>query len=331
MTPTLRSIQLKFDRFLFESCSPSTCVLLRITYSTLLIVYVAILCIDGPLWFSTEGVIKTETARSLFTYPVFSIFYWVEATPTQIQILLAIFLAQAVAMLLGIFSRFQAACIFLWLLSFQHRNPMITDGEDTLFRIMALFLALMPLDAGFSVTNWLRNQLRKKKLPSASSSVSSLNWRSRSESAWAVRLLQTEMILLYASAALSKATSASWQDGSALFYVYQMGDVYGRGWLPEFITTETFWIQISTWSVTVVEAAIPLGLCWKPTRWYAILLGIALHLSIEYAMHLFLFQWIMIVGLLAFVQPPGRKTLGETPLQQTPHAENAQTTTALSP
>ncbi len=95
------------------------------------------------------------------------------------------------------------------------------------------------------------------------------------------------------------------RDGTALYYVSLMHDHFGRWHLPmEFYTHRTI-LMVMTWSVLVIELALPLTLWVRPLSKGAILVGVLFHLGIETSMHLFLFQWLMILGLLTFY--PQRK------------------------
>jgi hypothetical protein len=110
------------------------------------------------------------------------------------------------------------------------------------------------------------------------------------------------MTAIYASAALSKFYGETWRDGTAMWYVSRMTDNYGR-WIPS-TYFDIGWVSASaTWGALLVEALLPIALWFRPTRPLAILAGIGLHLSIELSMNLFLFQWIMMLGLMAFVVP----------------------------
>lgn len=300
-----QALQRVFDRFLFESCSVETCVVLRVTYALLLIPYTLVWWKDGTQWFSDAGVMSSETANAVLEGPQWSLFFAVPAEPWLVQTCLAVLLLHSVCLLLGVFSRFQAACIFFWLLSFQHRNPLVCDGEDTVFRLLAFFMIFMPLDAGWSLG---RRWLQRFHLDNAQNAPTPSR-----EHAWAIRLVQVQMSLIYISAAWCKFRGESWQDGSAIFYVFQMQDLFGRGPLPEMITQSEPLIRVSTWAVVAVEGFLPLLLWLRPTRRWGVLLGIGLHLTIEYSMHLFLFQWIMIVGLLAFVDFSNWRWLRITP------------------
>lgn len=284
----------RFDQFLFAGCSPATCVLLRVAFAMLLIVYVGVWWLDAVRWFSDAGVLQAETARNLSQGPDWALFFWLPATPTVVKVCLTILSVQSLCLLLGIGSRFQAACIFFWLVSFQSRNPLIGDGEDNAFRVFAFCLIFMPLDHAWSLgKRW------RPKLPEASAVGDQA-------AAWGLRLLQIHLSLLYLSAAASKWLGSAWRDGSALFYVFQMDTLFGRGPLPAFFLESDQLIRLATWSVLVLETTLPFALWYRRTRLAAVVLGIGLHLGMEYAMHLFLFQWIMIVSLLSFIELPSR-------------------------
>ncbi|GIX00820.1 MAG: hypothetical protein KatS3mg111_4152 [Pirellulaceae bacterium] len=278
-----------WDRFLFHSCSPGTCVVLRIGYAILLLICTYSWWLDGPFWFSNEGVMSPQTARALTGGRTWSLLGAIDASPAVVQVGLSALLAHGLALLLGIGSRFQALMIFLWLVTFHHRNPLILDGQDTLFRLFAFYLMWMPLDARWSVGRWWfsgtvtddPDQLRP--------------------AAWGLRLLQMQMVWLYISAAWSKLLGEPWRDGTALFYVAQMGDLYGRGWWPELLLRNEMILRYGTWAVVLAEAILPLLLMVRRTRGVGVAVGILLHLSMEYSMHLFLFQWMMILGLLSFL------------------------------
>lgn len=288
MIAAARKMRQWFDRFLFESCDPNTCVMMRLAYAALLILYVVIWMLDGSRWFSDSGVMTSVTAQRLSDVQQWSLFHIVPATPTLVSVCLAVLLAQSCLLLLGVFSRFQAACIFFWLVSFQHRNPLICDGEDTVFRLLALMLVFLPLDHAWSLSRYVFG----RKAPRASA-----------EHAWGLRIIQVEMTAIYLSAVASKLLGSTWRDGSALYYVSRMDDLFGRAWVPDLVFDTPWMLKLATWSVLAAEMAIPIGLWFRPTRRLTLGIGIGLHLLIEYSMHLFLFEWIMIVGLLSFARP----------------------------
>ena len=278
-----------FEAWLFDGCALQTCALMRVGFGLLVLVYGLVWLRDAQFWFSNQGVVSVETITANQPATMWSIFFWIEPNPGFVTICLTIMLLNAVLLTLGCFGRLQAAFIFFWLVSFQNRNSLIGDGEDSVFRLFAFFLIWMPLDRCYSVTRLLE--------PLASSIPK------RSEAAWALRLVQVQMAIIYLSAACSKLLSPTWQDGSAVYYVYQMHDNFGRGPLPAFLMETEWLIRLTTWGTMLVEACMPFLLFLPRTRRAGIALGFLLHLSMEYSMHLFLFQWIMMLGLLAFTKP----------------------------
>lgn len=303
-----------FDRFLFHSCDPRTCVLIRIGFALLLMIYTAVLLRDGVMWFSGEGVLTAATAEKLNAFPVWSFFHWGPDSPFMVRFGLIALMIHGVALLVGFYSRWQAIAIFFWIVSFQFRNPMLNDGEDTLFRLFAFFLIFLPLDYAWSlgkrypVTSWFRRK------PAADCVISDAErFQTGQQAAWGLRLFQCQMTLIYLSAVWCKLLGSAWRDGSALFYVYQMEDLFGRGPIPSFVTESPLLIQLMTWAVLIGEAGLPFALWFRPTRKIAVILGITLHLSMEYSMHLFLFQWIMILGLLSFL--PVKQPTFEKPIE----------------
>jgi hypothetical protein len=280
----------RVDRFLFDGCDPIMCSVMRITYALVLIVYLAMWIVEANVWFVDSGVLTAETAQQIGHHQYWSLLFWLPSTSPIVLTCLYILLVQSVLLLLGVGSRFQAVCIFIGITSFQHRNGLICDGQDVLVRWWIFCMIFMPLDYAWSLGRWLRGDGRHAVSADRAS-------------AWGLRLVQLQITAVYLSTAWMKWQGQTWRDGTAVYYVARMDDLFGRFWLPDFLF-ETPWIVKSmTWGVVGVEALLPLFLWLRPTRRLAIVTAVALHLSIEYAMHIYLFEWIMIVGVLSFVQP----------------------------
>ncbi len=140
-----------YDRFLFESCDPKLVSAFRIGYALLLLIYVGTWAHSYTLWFTDHGLLGHQAAEQLaWEYSASLLFYF--PSPAFAVCGLGLLVAHSLLLLVGAWSRFQAAFIFIWLVSFQHRNPLICDGEDTVFRLFALFMTMMPLDAYWSIT-----------------------------------------------------------------------------------------------------------------------------------------------------------------------------------
>jgi len=140
---------------------------------------------------------------------------------------------------------------------------------------------------------------------------------------WGLRLFQIQISVIYLSSAIEKSqvykllsgskVDSEWLKGTALYYVSRLDDSFGKLPVPAFLF-ETLWItKLLTWSVLLLEWGLPVLLWLKRTRRAAIVVAIVFHLSIEYSMNLFLFHWLMILGILSFAEfdelrwPPWRK------------------------
>lgn len=290
----------RLDRFLFASCDPTTCSSMRVAFGALLLIYISVWLLDASLWFTDAGVLRAETVRRMSDAQHPSLLFWLPSTPAIVVGLLSVLWLQSLLLLAGCWSRFQVACIFVWLVSFQNRNPLILDGEDTVFRLLSFFMIFMPLDHRWSIGRWLSSRV------SAVGPAVVRTSKAGPASAWALRLVQFEVTAIYVSTAWCKWQGVTWRDGTALYYVSRMDDLFGRFWLPDILFEEAWLLKLATWGVLAVETLLPI-LLWIPrTCYWGLGLGIALHLSIEYAMHLFLFEWVMIVALLSFSRPRRR-------------------------
>lgn len=278
------------DRILFESCDPFTAVVLRVGFAVIMLVCTACWLSEAPLWFTDEGVLRAETARLLGSDRLWSAFFLLPSTPLVVNACLWVLLGHCLFLLLGIWSRFQVSLIFVWLVSLHHRNPLILDAEDTLLRWLAFLLIFLPLDHAWSLGRRMQR----------SSTTRAAKGESACESAWGLRLIQLQMAVLYASAAWCKWQGATWRNGTAFYYVAEVSDFIGRVPIPAALLASPWFIPFCTYTALGVETLLPVALWFRSTRRWALVAGIGLHLAIEIHMHLFVFQWAMILGLLAF-------------------------------
>jgi hypothetical protein len=275
-----------FDRFLFDGCDPRIIPPMRIGFAIIILIQSLVAWPDAERWFTDAGLLNTQTAKELTSPGSWSLLFWLPSNVLTVKVCLGLLIGHALFMLVGVASRFQAAAIFVWLVSFQNRNPLITDGEDIVFRIMAFLFIWLPLDCGWSLWN------RKR-------STQSFETSSKAD-AWGLRLIQIQMTAIYASTALCKTQGVSWWNGTAVWFVSRLSDDYGRA-VPKSFLDLPWTSEIATWGTLLIEFLLPIALWIRPIRNYAVLVGLMLHLGIELSMNLFLFQWIMMLGLLSFI------------------------------
>ncbi len=293
---TCMKLARNFDRWLFDSCHPVVCSILRIACASLLLVYWLVLYPELEYWFTDAGVMTSATAQQIGQGVYGSLLFWLPSDGSTMHLFWWIMFVQTGLLWLGCFSRFQIACIFIGLVSLQHRNSYIFDGQDTMLRMLCFCMIFMPLDY-----RWSLGRSIARRWGSARAANEPIGRVDALPSAWALRLVQLQISAVYLSTAWEKSQGLPWRNGTALYYVSRMDDLFGRVPLPDSWFETPWLLALMTWGVVVVEGLLPVGLWWRPTRKWALLAGIGLHLSIEATMHVFLFQWVMIVSLLSFL------------------------------
>jgi hypothetical protein len=278
-----------WQQFFFAPVDPRVCALLRIGYALFVLINLAAWYPDLERWFTNSGVLPRGDVGFLQARERWSLLNWLPDGLPAVQFAFAVFALQATLLLLGAASRFNALCVLVWLFSFQHRNPLPCDSQDTLLRLIGAYLLLMPIGRAWSLDEWWRR----------SRGISSGLWP-----APGLRLLQIQMCVIFLTAAWCKLDSDAWRSGIAMFYVMQIDDYFGRVALPTWLIENAWAMRLLTWTVIAIEFVVPFGVWFRQTRRPALLLALALHVGIELTMHLFLFHWIMTLGWCAFLLPP---------------------------
>ena len=279
-----------WHRFFHRPNDPRIPALIRIGYASLVLVNLVAWYPYLEMWYGESGILPRELFER---YPHhWTLHAWLPKGEAILQCCYWVFAIQTLCLLLGFASRFSAVSVFVWLASFQHRNLMILDGEDKVLRLLGFFLIFMPLAEVWSVDAWL---LSRRDKPASEP------YQSHS-SPWAVRMLQFFMVLIMFATGLCKAEGEPWRDGTALYYVARIDDLFGRFPVPHYLFDTPWTVRAMTWSVLYVELVIPF-LIWIPkARRFSLLVLLGFHLSNEWAMHLFLFHWIMLCGWMSFLK-----------------------------
>lgn len=287
--------------WLYAPRDTRVCAAFRIGYALLLLINVLLWAPDLDLWLSENGVLPFAASRQVVDPDTLTLFAFLPTTRFALWCSYLAFVSHIAFLGIGYLTRFQAVCAYVWLVSFQHRHMMLFDAEDNVFRLLGLCLMFVPSGARWSVDAWMRRRFRGEPRVSAAP-------------AWGLRLAQVQMTTVYLSTLCLKFTSADWRGGDALYYVARLDDLYGRFPMPTWLFETPAAYHVATWAVLACELSIPLAL-WVPRlRTAALVVAVCMHLGLDYAMNLFLFQWIMMLGLVSFLEP----TVGSAPTPAEP-------------
>ncbi len=285
-TPSLNDWLRRLDKRIFAPADTRVCAWLRIGFGLLVAINLGLLALDMEQWFGELGAVPYEAGRAAIDPDTVTLFSLLPKSGPALLVCGWIMVANGLMLTAGLWSRFNAVCVFVWLVSIQHRNHLLFDGEDIFFRLFAFYLIFLPVGVRWSVDAW------RKKEPAPATAGS----------AWALRLIQLQLCAIYLSTVLLKLDGEEWLDGSALWYVFRLDDVYGRLPVPEWVTHSAPVLQLAGWFVILVEAWLVIGLWFRETRRFSIALGFALHLALELTMNLFLFEWLMMLALTSFLR-----------------------------
>lgn len=192
---------------------------------------------------------------------------------------------------LGLWTRVTSILSFLIAVAYVNRAPGALFGLDQINCLLALYLAIGPSGAAYSLDNVLRRR-RGIAVDAAAPRVGANI---------ALRLLQLHMCVIYLFAGLAKLEGLTWQNGTAIWGAaanleYQSIDLT---WLAAWPILVNILTQVSVfWELTYAALVWP-----RLTRPIVILLAFPLHLGIALGMGMMTFGLIMIVGNLAFVSP----------------------------
>ena len=266
--------------FWFRSQPAHTLGLVRIGFGALMFVWALELGQDLYARFGVAGFYPGPPSDP-FLWSVFK-FY-----PSDSALLVGwlVLVASSLALIVGWHSRLAAILVFVLVVSFERRDPWIFNAGDGLIRIEALFLALSPCGAAFSL-----DQRRR----------TGSFWSAQERNLWALRLMQVQVSIIYLSTVVAKLRGDTWQNGTAVAYTLRLEDMLILP-VPWFVSDTPLISNVMTWGTLLTELAIGV-LVWN-RRWRARVLwaGVVLHLSIMVTVVVGFFSLAMFVLYLAFV------------------------------
>ncbi|HTS28993.1 MAG TPA: HTTM domain-containing protein [Bryobacteraceae bacterium] len=285
---SLKSLAGAWNRFFFEPVSPVPIALFRIVFGLVVLGDVLLLRPEWPVWFGPRGLVTLETMQQMEPGTRINVFAIVPQTEFWSNAVFWVLLVSALFLTLGLFSRASSVAVFVAVASLHERNLYIANSGDTLLRVTAFFLMFAPTGAALSLDR-LRQIWRGRQ-----------GVELRPRAPWAQRMIQIEVALLYLMTFWNKSQGAAWIDGSALYYMYHL-DQFRRFPIPGFLQ-DLLLVRLETWFTLAVEFSLGVLVWFRELRYCVLALGVVLHLSLEYAMNVPMFQWTVLAIYITFVE-----------------------------
>lgn len=286
---SLRALVRAWNKVFFAPHLPTPITLFRILYGILVTANLILLSPDWLTWFGPHAILSIDTMNKFEPGTRINLFKLLPQDDLWIWVFFWVFLASAMCLTVGLFTRLSNIIVYLCLTSMHERNMYILNSGDTLLRVTGFFLIFAPAGAAFSIDRLLRIWKGKEGSEIQPSSP------------WAQRIIQFQMALVYLVTVWWKSTGPSWIDGTALHYVYQL-DEFQRFPMPAWVQSPIM-VKLGTWMTLVIEFSLGSVVWFKELRYPILLFGVFLHLTLEYAMNVPLFQFIILSVYVTFIDP----------------------------
>jgi hypothetical protein len=287
----LRQAVAAWERFWFQPVESSTFALYRIAVGTLILSWTLALAPSLYAFYSPDGILPS--------YPDYSgSLAWglLEYFPGSAAVTLFYFLMllASICVLAGFATRLSALVSFICLVSFAHRNPWVLNSGDLLVQLLAFYLLLMPAGAALSVDRWL-----KPNQPF---------WAFPRRAIWPLRLVQVQVSMLYIVAVWDKVRGTTWNDGTAVSYAMRIGDL-NRFPVPGFVSDSLVISNLLTFGTLALELSLGILVWNRVLRPWVLLLGVSLHLGIDYSVRVGFFSWAILAAYVVFIPPDSARSL----------------------
>lgn len=289
MNNILIKIKNAWNTFFFEPTSPATLGLFRIVFG--LVTFLSILG-KYPfrnVFYGEGGIVSSATTDRYFGHNPFVYFRFVPDGDPALNIYFLVFLLFIVFLMFGFLSRISSVVVFIGLVSLSNRNFFVDNAGDDLMRNLSFFLMFAPCGAAYSI-----DRLIRVKRGLAGKEFTPIK-------PWVLRMIQLQVAYLYFDTFMLKFPGEGWKDGTALYYAF--GYLEHRRFDFRQIFQYLWQIKLLTYSVMVAEFMLPFFVWFRRLRYPLLLAGFSLHFFINLAMQFPVFQYMMMVGLSAFIYP----------------------------
>lgn len=285
---TLAQIAKFWEACWFGETSGRPLAIFRLLIGVLIAISLLMLLPEVPNFYGPKGIASIQTVQAWEgVHPRFSLLFFMPPTDASAYILLGLALLFSVLVSVGLFTRASLIALFVLLVSLHHRNPMILNSADTIFRLFLFLLIFSDCSKLLSVDAWIR----KKRHPDAPVDDQ--------VSAWPINLLKLQIAAVYCQTFWSKLQGPTWWDGTAVYYALRLEEFY-RFAEP---VDQMWFYQLSTWFGLAIELSLWTLIWVREFRYWVLLAAVALHLGIEYTMNIPLFEYVMLASFILFVYP----------------------------
>ncbi len=305
VTAALTSIGHTADRvwsawreFWFAPADPTPLAVMRILFGGMLLYTHIVWGLNlegffGPSGWQSEALVRTFQQGQF----AWSFWWWV---PGNLYLTVHIVCLGVLALyMLGVCTPVTSILAYLITVSYSYRAPLANFGLDQMNAIAALYLAIGPSGAVFSVDRLWQRYRKGRAARDGNIAAVAPPVVPSARANLALRLMQVHLCVIYIFACHSKLLGESWWNGQAIWQAvsnleYQSADLTWLAWYP--------WLVNLLTHVTIVWEMTFWALVWRPLcRPVVLLMGVAIHLGIGAFMGMWTFGLAVIFLYVCFV------------------------------
>jgi hypothetical protein len=271
-----------WTRFWFEPQGTSTLALFRIAFGLVATFWTLSLAPNLFAFYGPDGIMPAYPRDGLGAWGVLAIS---NSQPFVVLVFAATLLA-SLALTVGLRTRVAAVVVYLGILAFDRRNPLVGNSGDALIGNLALFCALAPSGVALSLD-------RLRAAPGRF-------WEFPARAPWALRLIQIQLSVVYLSAVWQKVQGELWRNGTAVSFALRITDIH-RLATPEFLTHSVVMSEFLTFGTLALEAALGILIWNRAARPWIVTMGILMHIGIDLSLLVGFFSFAMIVCYITFI------------------------------
>ncbi len=285
MPPISHWLRLPADLF-FRREDERIYAAVRIVFSAVALLNLIFLWPHRHVFFSDAGMLDHGAAKTV-AHPVYlSIFSLAGSEPAVTAIMLVTALA-LVLLMAGVGARLAAAWVLMWHISYIARGALPLTGWDAVLRCFSFLVLVSPMGKCWTMPAILRGHAAM-----APALVSRHG----------LVLMRLQVLVIYWQAVIARILHPDPYWGNGEFLSYFMLSHHAR-WPGTWVLEYGSLMALGTYGIQISEAAIPVLLWVKKTRWWGVLLGTALHVGISvFAWDLELFCLAMMMTYFAFLR-----------------------------
>lgn len=180
----------------------------RVFFGASLLYSIVGLAQNRHTWFGGRGVLPPALQSRYCEQKLFHLTKIFPRSSAALDMLFVLYVTAALGLMVGYHAQLCSMLCFAFTVAFQHRNPLIFYGPDSLQKILLFLTIFLPTDRALSVHSLiLHGELIAKE--------------SLLINAWMVFLPKVQIAIMYIHSALWKVSGPDWRNGSALRRILQ--------------------------------------------------------------------------------------------------------------